>query len=293
MTSRILGRVALDDERLSKDLDRLELMPIPREPYQVFTTGKWLNLNLWNATGDHTDGFWYGHEQRAGRPTELLDELPYLKRLVTSTFNTDLLTMVRGRNVSEFSIIPHRDFIEAGPADRFFRVLLFLEDNGHAVNSDEHRVFRMRKGEVWFLDAALVHAGMNMSPRSRWSLCLDFKAGPGFAPGDVFASPDDHRPDLAPLLVERAPAALGLPERLLALSEIVSRHNIKDMAFMLGRVHFQQEWPVAASWDWLIDITRASGDPSLLGVAERARRYFVESREVGEEFSFFPEAAGV
>lgn len=196
MASVILGRIPFDDERLAKDIARLTTLPVPQEPYQVFTTGTWLNLNLWNASGDHADGFWYGHEQRPGRPTELLDELPYLREVLTTRFNLDRMTMVRGRNVVEFSIIPHRDFIEAGDVEEFFRVILFLEDNEHAVNSDEDMVFHMRKGEVWFLDAAQVHAGMNMSSRSRWSLCLDFVAGPGFRPADIFARPEFYDPDL-------------------------------------------------------------------------------------------------
>ncbi|MFD9335457.1 aspartyl/asparaginyl beta-hydroxylase domain-containing protein [Streptomyces sp. NPDC060028] len=288
MASVILGRVLFDDERLAKDIARLTTMSIPQEPYQVFTTGTWLNLNLWNASGDQNDGFWYGHEQRPGRATALLDEIPYLREVLTTRFNLERMTMVRGRNVVEFSIIPHRDFIEAGDVQEFFRVILFLEDNEHAVNSDEDMVFHMRKGEVWFLDAAQIHAGMNMSTRSRWSLCLDFAAGPGFRPADIFAGSELYEPDLRPALVERRPASPELPERLRALSTVVSRHNIKDIAFLLGRIHFTEEVPIGASWDWLIDITRESGDPELIDIAERAKKFFVLSREVGEDFTFLP-----
>ena len=288
MASVILGRIPFDDERLAKDIARLSTMAIPQEPYQVFTTGTWLNLNLWNASGDHTDGFWYGHEQRRGRPTALLAEVPYLSEVLATHFNLQRMTMVRGRNVVEFSIIPHRDFIEAGDVREFFRVILFLQDNEHAVNSDEDMVFHMRKGEVWFLDAAQIHAGMNMSSRSRWSLCIDFAAGPGFQPADVFASPELYDAGLRPALVERRPSSPLLPERLRALSTVVSRHNIKDIAFLLGRIHFTEEVPIGASWDWLIDITRESGDPELLDIAERAKTFFVLSREVGEDFTFLP-----
>ncbi|MEU5217693.1 aspartyl/asparaginyl beta-hydroxylase domain-containing protein [Streptomyces sp. NPDC020807] len=288
MASVILSRIPFDEERLVKDVARLATLPAPQEPYEVFTTGTWLNLNLWNATGDHSDGFWYGHEQRPGQATALLDEVPYLREVITSWFNLDRLTMVRGRNVSQFSIIPHRDFIEAGHVTEFFRVLIFLEDNEHTVNSDEDMVFHVRKGEVWYLDAAQVHAGMNMSTRSRWSLCLDFAAGPGFEPGDIFARPEFHQPDLEPELVVRRPADPGLPERLRALSGVVSRHNIKDIAFLLGRIHFTEEVPIASSWDWLLDITRENGDPELIAIAERAKKFFVLSREVGEDFRFLP-----
>ncbi|MFB7918674.1 aspartyl/asparaginyl beta-hydroxylase domain-containing protein [Streptomyces sp. NPDC056061] len=288
MASVILGRIPFDDERLAKDIARLSTMSVPQEPYQVFTTGTWLNLNLWNASGDQHDGFWYGHEQRPGQATALLDEVPYLREVLTSRFNPERMTMVRGRNVAEFSIIPHRDFIEAGDVQEFFRVILFLEDNEHAVNSDEDMVFHMRKGEVWFLDAAQIHAGMNMSSRSRWSLCLDFAAGPGFKPSDIFARPESYEPGLRPTPVERKPYSPELPERLRALSTVVSRHNIKDIAFLLGRIHFTEEVPIGASWDWLIDITRESGDPELLDIAERAKKFFVLSREVGEDFTFLP-----
>ncbi|MER5323776.1 aspartyl/asparaginyl beta-hydroxylase domain-containing protein [Streptosporangium roseum] len=288
MASRILGRLPLDEDRLAQDMARLAQAPAPQEPYEVFTTGRWVNLNLWNASGDDGDGFFNGHRQVAGRPTRLLGGVPYIGELLTTWFNTELLTMVRARNVVEWSIVPHRDFLESGPAEDFFRVLIFLEDNEHALNSDEDMVFHMRKGEVWFLDSAQIHAGVNISSRSRWSLCLDFKAGTGFSPGDVFARAGDYDPAIRPALVERAPAPADLPDRLRALSAVVSRHNIKDIAFLLGKVHFTEEVPIGASWDWLVEITRASGDPALLDLAERARRFFVHSREVYEEFSFVP-----
>ncbi|MGW4423386.1 aspartyl/asparaginyl beta-hydroxylase domain-containing protein [Streptosporangium sp. NPDC004631] len=288
MASRILGRIPLDDERLAADIATLTRVPAPQEPYEVFTTGRWVNFNLWNASGQHDDGFFYGHKQVAGRATEILDGLPYLGELLTTWFNTDLLTMVRARNVVEWSIIPHRDFLESGPAKNFFRVLIFLEDNEHAVNSDEDMVFHMRRGEVWFLDSAQIHAGMNISSRSRWSLCLDFKAGEDFSPRDVFARADDYDPTIQPALVKREPASADLPDRLLALSSVVSRDNIKDIAFMLGKLHLTQEIPIDASWEWLIEITRASGDPELLDIAERGRTFFLHSREVGENFAFVP-----
>ncbi|GHH72894.1 L-proline cis-4-hydroxylase [Streptosporangium violaceochromogenes] len=288
MASRILGRIPLDDDRLAADLAALARMPAQMEPYEVFTTGRWVNHNLWNASGEGEDGFFYGHRQTPGRPTPLLAQTPYLGELLTTWFDTGLLTMVRARNVIEWSIIPHRDFLEAGPAEDFFRVLIFLEDNEHALNSDEDMVFHMRKGEVWFLDSAQIHAGMNISSRSRWSLCLDFMAGRDFSPRDIFARPEDYDPTIRPALVERAPSSPDLPERLLALSAVVSRDNIKDIAFMLGKVHFTEEVPIDVSWEWLIEITKASGDPELLGIAQRAQRFFVHTREVGEEFAFVP-----
>lgn len=88
--------------------------------------------------------------------------------------------------------------------------------------------------------------------------------------------------------MERKPASPELPERLRALSTVVSRHNIKDIAFLLGRIHFTEEVPIGASWDWLIDITRESGDRELIDIAERAKKFFVLSREVGEDFTFLP-----
>lgn len=68
----------------------------------------------------------------------------------------------------------------------------------------------------------------------------------------------------------------------------MSRHNIKDIAFLLGRIHLTEEVPIGASWDWLIDITRQSGDAELIDIAERAKKFFVLSREVNEDFTFLP-----
>ena len=52
-------------------------------------------------------------------------------------------------------LIPHKDFIEFGQQkEKYLRVLIPLEAPMTSYHSDEdYGMFRMRKGEIWMLDA--------------------------------------------------------------------------------------------------------------------------------------------
>ncbi|MGR5913138.1 aspartyl/asparaginyl beta-hydroxylase domain-containing protein [Bacillus cereus] len=100
--------------------------------------------------------------------------------------------MVRTRNLVDAMVIPHRDFVEFSHSTKQrFRVFLALEDNKMAFHSDEEAVFRIRKGEIWFLDAAIGHAAANFSKDSRVFLCLDYVFDSDFDPSDIFKDKKD------------------------------------------------------------------------------------------------------
>ncbi|MEY9860741.1 hypothetical protein ABH935_006378 [Catenulispora sp. GAS73] len=286
MASALLGRLDLDNGRLAPDIAALGKMPQPPETYDEFTSGRWVNLPLMNASGCGSDGLFVAGTKAV--PTELLAEVPYIAEFISQNFSSDRLFMVRARDVTDWFILPHRDYLELDdPANEFYRVIIVLEDNPHTVNSDEDIVFKMRKGEVWHLDAAQAHSGINDSHQSRWSLCLDFRVDAGFSPADVFADRKVYDPTLEPSIVDRKPLSeADLQDRLNALSKIVNRYNIRDVAFLLGKAHLTEQLPTAAVWQWLIDITRDSDDAQLVDLAERAFDYFVRTRRMHETFSF-------
>ncbi|MCV5063527.1 aspartyl/asparaginyl beta-hydroxylase domain-containing protein, partial [Escherichia coli] len=68
---------------------------------------------------------------------------------------------------------------------------------------DEEAVFRIRKGEIWFLDAAIGHAAANFSKDSRVFLCLDYVFDSDFDPSDIFKDKKTYNRDLERFIVKR------------------------------------------------------------------------------------------
>jgi hypothetical protein len=188
-------------------------------------------------------------------------------------------------------VIPHRDFVELQKSkERYFRLFMVLENNPAALHSDETGVFRMRPGEVWFLDAASVHAAINFSTKSRQSICVDFVFDGPFEDWEVFTDQKTYRPDITPEKPFRQPLEANFTERLRALGEVIDHDNFKDVLFLLSKIHFRTDVPIEATYDWLVEVCESSGDDSLTYKAENLRRYMVEKRVMNERISIAPAA---
>ncbi|MBZ4319227.1 aspartyl/asparaginyl beta-hydroxylase domain-containing protein [Streptomyces huiliensis] len=286
MTSFILGKVDFDEVRLAADVAALRDLEKGKEAYDEFTSGFWKNVPLWNESGDARDGMFKDVDSPA-KPTEHTAAVPYLTEVIGETFAVEHLTMVRGRDIVDASMMPHKDFLELdGKATDQFRVLMVLEDNEATFNSDEEKVFRMRKGEVWFLDAAGVHCAANFSADSRVSLCLDFSFDKPFVPADVFASSDRYIPGLEPLLIKRKPLPDGFAVDMRRIAAACTRHNFRDIAFGLAKLHFTYDVPAADCYEWLVEIAECTDDAAIVAKAERAKDFYVVDRAMHERFSF-------
>ncbi|MEW2017831.1 aspartyl/asparaginyl beta-hydroxylase domain-containing protein [Rhodococcus sp. NPDC076796] len=174
MGSRPLGQIDLDATSLNADLETdlatLDALDRPADLYDEFTIGSWVNHPLLNQSGVEADSTF--RDGTGVRATPVLDQLPAIRAILDKYFHNERLMMARVRDVREWSIIPHRDFLELDSDNtRYFRILMTLQANDACMNSDESMVFRMRSGEVWFLDAAGVHSAIDTSSDTRWSLC--------------------------------------------------------------------------------------------------------------------------
>lgn len=195
--------------------------------------------------------------------------------------------MVRTRNLVDAMVIPHRDFVEFSHSTKQrFRVFLALEDNKMAFHSDEEAVFRIRKGEIWFLDAAIGHAAANFSKDSRVFLCLDYVFDSDFDPSDIFKDKKTYNRDLERFIVKRDKLDETFEEELItSLSKVISRINFRDVVFFLSKIHFEKDIPVAKCYDWLDQIAERSGDQAIIQKAKHLREYIIEHRNLGERFS--------
>ncbi|MEU9169912.1 aspartyl/asparaginyl beta-hydroxylase domain-containing protein [Streptomyces sp. NPDC048420] len=286
MPSRILGKIELDQILLADDLATLASFPRIEEAYDEFSSGYWKNCSLWNASGEASDTTYRDINSQA-RETDYGRKLPYLESVVRKHFDMSRVTMVRARNLVDAMVIPHRDFVELEKSkERYFRLFMVLEDNPAALHSDETGVFRMRPGEVWFLDAASVHAAVNFSTNSRQSICVDFVFDGPFEDWQVFANQKVYRPDITPEKPFRQPPQEEeFSERLRALAAVIDHDNFKDVLFLLSKVHFRTDVPITATYDWLVEVCKESGDATLTRKAEKLRRYMVEKRVMDERLS--------
>lgn len=245
-----------------------------------------MNCSLWNASGDEFDTMYRDFDYPA-RQTKYGRQLPYIDSIIRENFTFNYLKMVRMRSLIDGIVIPHKDFVEVGEhIPQCFRVFIALEDNEEAFHSDEQAVFRMRKGEIWFLDAAIVHAAANFSNKSRVHLCLDYIFPEKFSPADIFVNPNLYTPELAPLIISREKPPSNFEESLiLTFTKTISKHNMKDIVSLLSKMHFYMQVPVGACYDWLVEIARRSGDSAILKKAEHLRTYLIIDRKLGERFS--------
>lgn len=286
MASYIIGKLNLNEELLKKDLATIANFPVIPEEYDEFSSGYWMNNSLWNASNDKNDTM-YRDFDHAAQQTEYGKQLPYINSLLEEYFTFDNLKMVRTRNLVDAMVIPHRDFVEFSHSTKQrFRVFLALEDNENTFHSDEEAVFRIRKGEIWFLDAAIGHAAANFSKDSRVFLCLDYVFDCDFDPSDIFKDKKTYNRDLERFIVQRDKLDETFEEELItSLSKVISRINFRDVVFFLSKIHFEKDIPVAKCYDWLDQIAERSGDQAIIQKAKHLREYIIEHRNLGERFS--------
>lgn len=195
--------------------------------------------------------------------------------------------MVRARNLIDGMVIPHRDFVELDARVAYFRVFVPLELNTDAYHSDEHGVFQMLPGEVWFLDARMKHAAVNFAARSRMFLCLDFIFEGAFRESDIFAQDADVADERRTVHVERQPLDESAFSDMLASTAVrLSKGDLRGSVFDCSRYHFRYDVPVAACYDWLIRAAVAANDQAIHAKTIALKRFLVDSREMDERFNF-------
>lgn len=287
MPSHIVGFLDLDENKLHKDLETIKNFPRISEEYDEFSTGLWMNCSLWNSSGDKLDTTYRDFEHPALQ-TEYACQLPYLDHFIRKNFTLKYLKMVRTRNLIDAMVIPHKDFIELNkPQNQYLRLFIPLEDNEMAFHSDEQTVFRMRKGEVWFLDAAIVHAAANFSNQSRMMLCLDYAFPENFDFTDIFVDNKNYNPKIQPFVVPRETLEPGFEEELISsFSKIITMYNFKNVVFLLSKIHFYKQVRIEACFDWLIEIGKKCQYPAILKKAQAMRTYLIIHRDFKERFSF-------
>lgn len=284
MASRIIGTIDLSDYTIADDLEYLNSVIKVAEEYDEFCQGYWQNLSLMNASGEVNDSLYQNNQ--ALRPTQHMQCCPAIARLLSDHFDLTDLKMVRTRNLIDGMVIPHKDFVELDKSRSYLRLMIPLEQNTRSFSSDESGVFQMQPGEVWILDAAVGHAAINFSTKSRIFLCLDYAFQGERRNADVLKKSTKVEEKQRDVYVQRRPMNPGHQDRIIeGLSRIVSLFTLKDLLFAVSKYHFIYEVPVTAGFEWLKEAAVLARDEDSYDRINNLTRYLVESRELGERFS--------
>lgn len=270
--ARALGRVDLDAERLARDIESIVQLPL-NGGYSEYSRGNpgWNNVVLMNETGDPTDQVFGGHGGLP-QPTPHLMVLPYVREVLESTFALEHLLWARLFICENGMLIPHRDYLDL-PEDEFTRVHLALTVGPHSFHSENEVVFRMRQGEIWFIDGTVNHAASSYGDGQRVYLSCDFR--PDVAFSSLVPDHFDVHGELVPDIVVRPELPDDFDDQLKSLVSLTDEHNIDELIGLLSRVHFAHQTSCGQVYDWIDFAAQAVGNNALSVAALERRQYFL------------------
>jgi L-proline cis-4-hydroxylase len=275
--TRLLGSIDLAAEQLADDLAAAEALPF-NSSYGEFACGDLSSSMLFNRSGDVNDALLKdytgsGHLTAAGRA------MPYVIGVVGEHFDLTTLRFARLMRLGLNSVIvPHRDYLEL--ERRFTRIHVPLRTDEHCFNSEDDTVYRMRLGEVWYLDATRLHSAASFSPVRRIHLVLDFEEAsdprqrlrsPGDRPGAVAVALAGH-------VVTREPIGDAQRRALGGLAGILTDDNLADVLSILVKTCYQRDVPMGSIFGWLQELALSGGRPDVATHVAQLEKYLVNER---------------
>ncbi len=289
MNSKIISRIELDDDRLSRDIEIiLGDQDASEQAYSEYVFGTWKNCVLRNSTGDQKDSL-FQILRSSAIPTSLGVKCEYLNSIIEDTFRTNRLMMARVNTMQNGLLIPHRDYVEFKQDGRnLIRLHLPLKTSFASLHSENEHVFHMKKGEVWILDVTNTHSACNTSDATRLSLVLDFCLA-GDPVASLFRNSASYQPGITPTIVEREPMDADFASGIASMKYLINKVNYRDVLMFLSRVHFYKQVDIGAFFDWLIDMCRENEDKSLLENSLTLKHFMIEDRKLEQRFAIQPE----
>jgi hypothetical protein len=281
-----VATIPLDEARLAKDLELSESFRYSEAYSDYLIGGPWKNCVLLAPGGESGDGVVtnYAYDQPP-MFTEYGKQLPYLQELITSTVDLERLNFIRLVVISNSVIIPHRDLLElselSSEVRNAHRLHIPLVTNENCFFSEGNTVFRMRAGEVWFLDAAKIHTVASFSNAPRTHLIFDFVEN-NHRPGPLLAVGSEHDDGIpADRVVVRPRLSDDARTALMRLAGVLTMDNFYEIFSIVIKTHFRRDGGEHFAWDTMTELVRASMDPAVLPHAEELRRYFTLERSAG------------
>ena len=284
MYSGIVGTVKLDDALLEREIARILQLGHVQEDYSEYRFGIWQHYVLWNGTGRQADSLVRGVDGGALQ-TELGIQFEYLNSVIEENFYTDKIKMVRANLLRDALLIPHRDYVEfKEDSNRLARVHIPVQTHPQALHSENAHVFHMRKGEIWMLRVDHVHSACNTSEVPRISIVIDVCTD-GAPLESVLRHPLNGGSKVEPILIKRDQIDDDFLQGVWSLRHTMNEANYKDIVMFLARIHFYKDVDSSCFFDWLIEISRGSGNTALLEKSIRYKNYLIAGRELEERFA--------
>ncbi|MEV6409928.1 aspartyl/asparaginyl beta-hydroxylase domain-containing protein [Kribbella sp. NPDC051718] len=269
-----LAAVTFDDARLAQDLAVMDRLPY-FDSYSDFAFGRaQRGAMLWNSDGTLKTSLISDYPGSA-QPTEHGRALPYVSELITALFRIEYLKFARLLVLPPGCVmVPHRDYLELDKD--MIRIHLPLRTSERCFSSQGDRVFHMRAGEMWFLDASRTHTVASFWDVERIHLTCDFVAG---SVQDVLMTPAEWVPGVpAENVVERRPLLAEESEALLGLAHLIDLNNYRDIMAMLTKLHFGADIQADDIFVWMKKIAAASGRPEVLERVTQEADYYLVHR---------------
>ncbi|WP_328912420.1 MULTISPECIES: aspartyl/asparaginyl beta-hydroxylase domain-containing protein [unclassified Streptomyces] len=267
MRTQLIGKIDLDRARLAEDLER-SLGINFAEPYDEFVCGR-----PWKSAMLMTPGGGEGSVLSQFDPAVPADftsdgaKLPYVQELIRKHFVTEHITFARLVALTNSVLVPHCDYVELAD-DRSksriaHRVHIVLATGEDAMFNESDAVYRMKEGEVWFIDVTRPHSAGVVGETRRVHLLVDvadvpavddlFSFGPELSGGIPDANLCD-RPELG--ATER--------EDLHGLGRVIDEENIMEVLGLVIRKHYRTDGGPDFVWSTMREIARLSDDERIV-----------------------------
>ncbi|MER7466107.1 aspartyl/asparaginyl beta-hydroxylase domain-containing protein [Streptomyces sp. NPDC097981] len=274
MGSHRIAAIRLDEERLAADLAVSEGFAYNDSYADFISTGLLRSTMLWNGTGT-LDESALGDYEGAARPTPHGAALPYISELIGTLFRTEHLKFARFMRLAPGSVyVPHRDFLEL--KNDMLRIHLPVQTDDNVYASEENTVFRMRRGELWRLDATRTHSVGSFSDADRVHIICDFTAESLDQVLSVDVTPEADIP--AGNVAVRPPLGADGRRALLGLAGVLDPRNYQDIRTLLIKQHFLTDVSGDEVFTLLKEIASAGGHEELLTRATKHEEYCMVRR---------------
>ncbi|MEU7555855.1 aspartyl/asparaginyl beta-hydroxylase domain-containing protein [Streptomyces sp. NPDC044571] len=274
MGSHRIAALELDEERLAADLTVSEGFAYNDSYADFVSTGLLRSTMLWNGTGT-LDESALGDYEGTARPTPHGLALPYISELIATLFRTEHMKFARFMRLAPGSVyVPHRDFLEL--KEDMLRIHLPVQTDDNVYASEENTVFRMRRGELWRLDATRTHSVGSFSEADRVHIICDFTAEHVEQVLAVDVTPDPDIPEAN--IAARPPLRDAGRQALIGLGGVLDARNYQDIQTLLIKQHFLTDVSGDEVFTLLKEIAAAGGHEELLKRATRHEEYCMVRR---------------
>lgn len=284
MRTQWVGDVDLDLDRLRADLDRASGFHWSLAYSDYLFGGSWRSCMVYTPGGTAGNGVVTNYDTNQ-RPdfTEYGAQLPYVSELISGVARLECLNFARLVEVSNSVVIPHRDLLELADvpetARNAHRVHIPLLTHDQCFFNEEETVYRMRRGEVWFLDASRLHSVAAFTDQPRIHLMLDFVD----VADDLLVLPSTGTGDIPERSIQHRPP---LPDELRAglrgLATVTKLDTLSETFSIVIKHHFCFDGGPNFVWDTMFGIGHDCADPAVLADIARQHRHYTLERVEGE-----------